>query len=431
MNVKVTDAGPCRKVLEVQAPPEAVAGEYDQTVRAFATMAKLPGFRPGKAPLTIVEKHYAKQIADEARDRLVPQFYHQALKEKGLKPVSIVDVKDVVFAKASGLAFHVTVDVAPEIKLPKYKGIPLKPEPVVVADEQVDGTVLRMRERLARFEPAAGRPAQASDLLRVDFDATVDGRPFAEVAPLEKALGEARDFLIYLGEPEFLPGFAKGLTGASAGDTRDLAVMFPADYQVKTLAGRQAQYRVTVKDLQQRVLPELTAEFLKHFEVETEQGLRERIRTQLLEHAQQNEDARQKDEVAKFLLEKTEFELPQSIVDRETQHTVRNMLQDISRRGASREQIVAQQEGIVNEATRNSTERVKLTYILERIADDETITASDEEVEERLKQMAAQYQIPVARLREDIEKRGSLENLRSEVQAQKTLTFLQKEAKVK
>lgn len=430
MDVKVTDAGPCRKVLEVQAPPEAVAGEYAQTVRAFAIIARMPGFRPGKVPLQVVERQYAKQIAEEARDRLVPQFYHKALEQEGITPVAIVEVKDVVFAKASGLAFHVTVDVAPDFTLPKYKGIAIKAESVEITDAQVDEAVQRMRDRLARFETVSGRAAQANDLLRVDFTATVEGLPLGEVAPKEKGLGEARDFMVFLGEPEYLPGFTAGLTGAAVDETRKVDVTFPAEYPVAVLAGKHAAYTVTVKGIQERISAELTEAFFKNFGVDSEASLRANFRGQLEEGARRREEGRQKDEVARFLLEKTAFELPQSIVDRETSQTVRSMVQDISRRGATREQIVEQQESIVTEATRSSTERVKLTYILSRIAQEEKLAVEDADVESQLALMAERYQMPLPRLREELDKRDAMEGLCSDIRSEKALNFLRQEAKL-
>ncbi|MCE9614954.1 MAG: trigger factor [Lentisphaerae bacterium] len=431
MDVKVMDAGPCRKILQIQAPPETVAGEYEQAVKAYAAVARLPGFRPGKAPLKLVERQFAKQIESETKDRLVPRLYREALTQEKLKPVAVVEVKDVVLAKASGLGFNVTVDLAPEFELPNYRAIPVAAQPVQVTDADVDAAVLRIRERVARFEPITGRAAGENDLLRVDYTASIDGKPLAEVLPSERALGEAKDFLVYLGEPEFLPGFTAALKGATLDETRDISVTFPDAYAVKALAGRHVAYRVTVKGLQQRVLPELNDEFLKQLQVESEAALRERLRADLQAGAEEREAARQKDEVARFLLGQADFDLPQSVVEQETRMAVRNIVQDISRRGATKEQIVEQQDQIVNHATQSSTERVRLTYILGRIAEAESLTVEDADVNERIQSMATRYEMPPERMREELIKRDALDNLRADIRADKTLSFLLNAAKAK
>jgi trigger factor len=302
---------------------------------------------------------------------------------------------------------------------------------VAIEDKAVDEAVQHMRERLAHFEPAAGRAAEAGDLLRVDFDATVDGKPLAALAPKEKGLGEARDFMVFLGDPEFLPGFTAGLTGVKEGDTRTVAVTFPANYPVAALAGKAAEYRVAVKGVQQRTLPAVNDEFCKQFGADSEAALRANFREQLEAAAQRSELARQKNEIARFLLERTAFELPQSVVDRETQLAVRQMVQDLARRGGTRDQIVEQQDNIVSEATRSSTDRVRLTYILIRIADEEKIEVTEDEVRAHLEALAQRYQMPMERLRQEMEKRDALEGLARDIRAEKTLDFLQKQARVK
>lgn len=430
MDVKIEDAGPCRKVLHVQAPATVVADDYAKTVRAVAAVARLPGFRPGKAPLPVVERRYAQEIQDETKDRLVPQLYRQALAAQDLRPVAIVEVKNVAFGKDTGIAFQVTVDVAPSFELPAYTGIPVAAQPVEVKDADVDQLLENLRTRMARYTPAAGRAAQAGDLLKVDYTATCEGKPLAEVAPSERSLGEASDFLVHIGEPEFLPGFTAGLTGAAAAETREVQVAFPAEHPVQALAGRTAAYRVTVKEVQERVLPPLDAEFFKLFSVETEAALRQRLRDDMQETARTRELARQKGAIVRHLLEQTRFELPQSVVDNETRAAVRNMVQDFARRGASRDQIVEQQESIVNEAARSSSDRVRLSYILGRIADAEQITVSDEALEERLRAMAARYEMPLERFREELKQRDAIEGIRGELRAERTLDFLLQQAKI-
>jgi trigger factor len=431
MDVKLEDAGPCRKLMHVNASADTVAGDYAEVVDAFKMQATVPGFRQGKAPSKVVEQKFSKRIADEAKERLVPVFYRKALEQEGIEPVAVVEVKDVTFGKDEGLAFNVMVDVRPEFKLPKYKKISIRGEAVAVSDEEVDSTMNRLREQGGTFEDVTGRTAKAADLLKVDYTAICDSQPLSELVAETSALCGAEDFMVFLAEPELIPGFTEGLTGAEIGETRDVEVIFPEDYRMPEVAGKTVLYTVHVKGIQERVLAEINESFLKPFEVDSESALRDKIKEELLSNAEMQEKRRQKDEIARYLLDKTQIEPPQSIVESETRNAVRGMVEDFSRRGASREQIQQQQDSILSDATRTSTERVKLSYILGGVADQESITADDSEVDARIAAMAQQHQLTPKQLRERMEERDDVEALRNDLRAEKALDLLLEQAKIK
>lgn len=431
MKAEIEEAGPCRKILRVDAPADAVIPEYDRIVNEFAAVARVPGFRPGRAPVAVVEKRFAKSIVEETKDRLVPKFYREALKERSVNPVSIVEVSEVAFDKADGISFKVTVDVAPDFKLPKYTKIKLKENEAKVDDAEVEKSLGELRERLARFEDVSGRASSDGDLVQVDYRSECEGKPVGAGVPDCAGLGEGKDFWVLLGEPEFLPGFRAGLAGMQVDEERQVQVAFPADYHVKAVAGKVATYTVKLKAIRQKVLPALDAEFLKRFEVENESGLREKIRAELLVAATESEKNRLKDEIAKFLIEKTELDLPQSVVEQETELIARDMVQRSVMQGATREQILEQRDNILSAATRSSAERVKLAYILSRIADEEKIEVADADVDARIEAMARRYRTPAEKLKADLEKRNRIEGLRTEVRAEKTMDLLLEKARVK
>ena len=431
MDIKMEDAGPCRKLMHINASAETVADDYAELVNDFKSQASVPGFRQGKAPSGIVEKKYGKHIVDEAKERLVPVFYRKALEQEGIEPVAIVEVKDVTFAKEQGLAFNVTIDVRPEFKMPKYKKISIREEAIVVSDEDVASTLDRLREQGGRFEDVTDRAAQVSDLLKIDYSGTCDSKPLAEVVPDNTALGGSEDFVVLLSEPELIPGFTAGLSGAEIGETRELEVDFPDDYRVPEVAGKHAVYTVHVKGIQERLPADMDEHFLKLFEVDSESALREKIREELLGNADAREKRRQKDEIAKYLLEKTQLDLPQSIVENEKRNIVRGMLEEFSRRGATQEQIQEQQESILSDATRTSTERVKLSYILNRVADEEDVTAGEEEVNARIAAMAQQYRVTPDQLRQRMEERDDVDSLRNNIRTEKALDRVLEHAKIK
>jgi trigger factor len=431
VKVRIEDAGPCRKVMHVDAPAELLAPDYQDIVKMFAKMAEVPGFRLGRAPLNVVERNYAKHIEEQAKERLVPSYYRQALREKEIVPVAIVEVRDVVFNKADGLAFNVTVDVAPEFKLPKYKKIPLKRAEVNITDKDVDDAQNRLLASLARYEDVSGRNVKKDDLVKIDYRGTLDGAPLANIVKESQGVCEGNDFWVLAGEPDFLPGFVAGLLGAAIGETKEINVHFPEDFRLAVVAGKNAVYSVVIKGVREKILPKLDADILRKAGVETETALRQRLREEMRTAGERREKDRLTDEIAKVLLENTSFDLPQSIVAQETNLALRSILQRIAMQGATETQIDAQKDEILQAATRSSVERVKLSYILSRIADEEKINVEESEIDAHVESMAKRYGVSPERLRADLEKANGMERLRSDIRADKTLSFLLENAKIK
>ena len=431
MNVSIEDAGPCRKVMHIDVGAEDVASDYDKILKAYAREARIPGFRKSKAPAHLVEARFRKNIEEDARQELIPRCYREALDNQKVEPVAIVGVENVVFSKESGLQFDVTLDVAPEFKLPKYKKITVKAEKVEVTDAQVDEQVDGLRKRLSTYEDVTDRPLEEGDLANIDYSGVSDGVPVKDLAEEASGLGEGTDFLVMMGEPEYLPGIKDGLVGASIGDTRTLEVNFPETYHVAPLAGKSATYDIEIKSIRGSCLPEIDEEFLKKLDVESEDTLRSRIRTELDSDAAQREKGHLRNEIGKFLLEKTNFELPQSVVEQETSLMAREMVRQITMRGATPEQVEGQREAILAESVRTSQDRVKLGYILTRIADEADVHIDDAAVDTRVGALATQYQMSPEQFRAELDKRNGVESVRSELRSDKTIDFLIENAKIK
>jgi trigger factor len=432
MKVTVEKAGGCRRVLDINVPAETVRSDYDAIIRLFAKEAKISGFRPGKAPVELVEKRYRKGIVQETKDRLIPRFYHEALEQESIAPIAVIDVQDVEFSSDEGLRFKALVDIAPEFKLPKYKKISLKRESTDVSDEDVDKTMKEIMERFARFEDVTDQPVSSGDLVQIDYDAESDGKPLADDVEDARDIGSGKDFWVPTGESEFVPGINAALEGVAIGENLSLDVTFPEDYHVASVAGKSAVYKLTVKGIRTRVLPELNEEFLKRFEVESEDALRARIRTDLEEAAEAREVGRLKDEIGRFLLAKTDMDLPESLVEREANAFVRDVLTRAAQQGGSREMLEQHRDEILGSATKGAQDRVKLSYIIDRVAKEEEIEANDDDVEQRLSVMAGRYGMPVDRFRVEWEKQDEgLEQIRGEAKSEKVMDFLVENAKIK
>jgi len=433
MKVVLEDAGPCRKIVHISAPTDVVTPEYKRIAALFAERGRVPGFRPGKVPLKVAERYYAKAIAEETKERLIPRLYREALQQVGLRPVAVISVKDVELRGGDGMSFKVTVDVPPDFKLPRYKKIVLKDVRFEVTAEECQQAIERLRDSRARYEDVTGRPVQSGDLVLVDYSGVAEGVPLAQkVSGDASGLAEGKDFWVLVdGQFEFLPGFANGLVGAAVGEERAVKVVFPRDHRMAGLAGLEAIYTVRIKRIRERRRPALDADFFKQFEVDSEEALRDKVRALLSEAAARRRKEALRDQLTARLLEETEMDIPQSVVEEETNDAVRQIVRRIVSQGATLENVLQQRETIRNTATKLSTDRVKLAYILDRIATEEKIEVQESEVEERLAALAQQYGVTVDQLRAELDKRNGWESLHSDVLAEKTLNFLLEHAKIK
>lgn len=431
MKVRVENAGGCRRVVQIDVGPEGVSSTYGAVLESYRRAAAIPGFRPGKAPAALVQRRYSKDINEEARDRLLPRLYQEARAQEKLDVAAVADVIDVKFDPVSGISFRVVLDVAPEMKLPKYRKISLKDETRQVTPEDVENAVKGIRERTARFEDASGRSARRGDLVQIDYTGTAGGKPVAEIRPDCAGLGHASNFWALIDDPEFLPGVNAHLDGMKVGETRKAGISFPADYHVEAVRGMGAEYEITVKAVRERILPEINDEYLKSLGFETEEKLRERVRSDLEKAARQNAENRRREEIAKFLLENVACELPESVVAREANHTARSMVRRFAYQGATRDEIEKRSEEILGAAHRSSSDRVKLGFILRRIAAEEKIEVSDKDVNEGIVSLAAARRLAPEQVRKELEENDEMDAFRGHVLSGKTMDLLLEISKVK
>lgn len=433
MNATVENIGPCRQMLKISVPWADLATEYAGVLNTVKNVAQVNGFRVGRAPAALVERQYAKYIRREIQDYLAPRYYRQAIEDQKLSVVSVVDVREMTFAKGQALTFEVVLDVAPEIKLPNYTKIPIQGRTPLASDADTEQALQRLLMRFARYEdaPADARLAQ-DDLATVDFAGVCEGRPVRELCGAQAGLGEGRDMMIVLNPAhDFLPGLSAGLEGAAPGETCEVRIAFPATHPQSALAGKDALYTVTVKSLRRRKLPEMNEEFFKLLGIDNEEALRARVRQDLQTALDRRETDQRKDEIARYLLNATDFDLPQTVVDEERATTVRAIVQDMVSQGGTREQMEGMRDEIMGQAEKSSKDRVKLQYILSRIADEEKIEVGEERVDQALADLAERYRMPVEQMRAELGKRGALARVRSDVRAGQTMDWLLDKAKLK
>ncbi len=433
MKVEQQKAGDCRIKLVINVGAEDARPDYEKIVGEYVAHARLPGFRPGKAPRAVILRRFERELDEDVRRALIARFHRQAIEQEKLDVVNIVDVSDVLFSVETGISFVLTVDVAPVFKLPKYHKIPLKVNAVEVTEPQIDEQVNVLRRSMTRYE-AADAPVAAGDMAQIDYTATTDGKPLGEVYPDSGRFAAATGFWTHAAEPSFIPGLVDVLIGMKAGDNRALAVKFPKDFALESLRGVKAAYSLTVQAVR-AALPPDDGELVKQVGIESMDELRRRLRENLEQEAARAEEQRQRQEISDYLLKKADFPLPQSVVAQETQRVLRQMLGEIGQRPGASEFVEKNRETLLSNASQAATTRVRLSTILGAIAAAEKIEATEAEVNAELAAAASYYasrgekDMTPAKLRERMEESGGLQQVAHEIRDGKVMKWLLDDAK--
>jgi trigger factor len=426
MKVEVENKPESVSTLQIELPPEEVAKEWDTIANSFARFAKIPGYRPGKAPRSVIEKRFRKEIQEEVTKKLVSKSYHDAIAQKQLRVAALSNVEDVEFGEDKSMRFRVTVVTAPEFELPDYKNIRVQLPDTKVSDAEIDAALERLREQAADFVDVPGRGLQMGDFAVLDFDGAVDGRPIREIAPnASKNLQGGRKFWLHLAPENFLPGFCEQITGMKPGETRSVQVEFAADLPVAELAGKKADYAVTLNEIKERVLPPVDdAMAAKLVPGKSLVDLRDMIAHDL-EHQKKHEVERAKEaQILKFLDEHTSFDLPPALLRNETRRALNELVHRNRERGVPDEILKGKEKELIEGAGSVAAHRLKTNFILERIAEREAIKVTRDDVDLRIRQEAGRYNISSDKMRKEIEEHSGLDAFAEQILLGKTLDFL-------
>ncbi len=429
MNVSVETLAPCKKLLRVELDAKSVDETFDAITKDFQKEASLPGFRPGKAPRDMVVKKYAAEIRDEARRKLIGGQYRQALQDQKIQAVGQPDIEEIQFDKGQNLIFAATVETAPEFQLPEYKGIAAKLEAKTVTEADVTKALDMLRGQHAKFETVS-RELQVGDVAVVNYTGTSEGQPLTSLAPTAKGLTEQKGFWIEVKTGSFIPGFSEQLVGARAGEHRTVNVDFPADFVSKDLQGKKAVYQVEVVEVKEKILPELNDELAKKYGAENLEKLTVGVRADLDNELKYARSKSLRQQVVHHLLQQLNFELPESAVAAETRNLVYDLVRQNTQRGVARELIEQQKDEIYAAAAVNARERVRLAFIVQRIAEQEKIQVTQEDAIRRAQAVAMMNQVPVEQFIKDLQARNGVNELFEQVLHEKVLELLEKHANV-
>jgi trigger factor len=434
MKMEVTELGPMKRALKIEVPADEVMQRFSRAYIELNRQVRVPGFRPGKAPLTILEKRYARTVEEDVIRSLVPDFYDRAIKQAGINPVlvEIPPLDRVKIKRDSSFTFTATVEIKPKIELRDYKApnpISLKPDKRTVADEQLDRALEVLREQQARLDVApAGTPLAEGDYAVVDLEGFLDG------TPLEGTKKEGQ--LYKVGSKAALLGIEIDayLAGKKEKDIVEIPQAYPVSHPDHRVAGKTVQFRLVITGVKQKKLPALDDEFAKDCGPYTSlQEIKDKLRGEMEKALKKDIEESYKDTILKRLADTHHFDLPETLVERELDAIVRQKLHARQRGKATDLAPAVEAEElkkIREEHREDANRRVKVGLILEAIAEKEGLSVSQEDLNNEVNRLATELRVPIADLVKMIQagSKDSIEELRERILADKALDFVYRHA---
>ncbi|HWP42853.1 MAG TPA: trigger factor [Blastocatellia bacterium] len=430
MNITVTDQENCKKQLRLEIPAETVRAERDKIAASLARQINIPGFRRGHVPPSVVKSRFKRELHDEMVSKLLPNALHEAITQKELKVLGEPKLDELKFGEDDSINVTVTVEVAPEFELAGYKGIPLKKRVYKVRDEDVDTTINRMREALAELKPVEDRGAQEGDIVTVNITGIRAPAAGAEGGEGAEATGpkelKQQDVKIELGGEGVLKQFTDGLTGARAGDVRAFSVEYPVDYGAEELAGSLVSYTAEVVGVHVKELPALDDEFARSVneEIDSFEELRAKVRSNLEQEMEHRSEDELRAAAIDELIDRNRFAIPQQVLEKQIDTRINSFLRELKGQGLDPRLLKVDWRQI-RESQRDRAERdIRLSFILDRIADNEKIEVSQEEIDRELERLASGTNLTVDALRARLTKEGTLDSIKEQVRSRKALDLV-------
>lgn len=405
----------CKHSIEVTVPVGEVEKETERAVAAIKEKVRLPGFRPGKAPLAMVKARFASDIRHEVLEKLVPRSFNAAVEQDHLQVVGQPNVSEVHFHDGEPLRFKAEFEVAPDFELGDYQGLVVTYAEPTVTDEDVAARIEEIRERKAEYVNEEPRPLADGDYAVVSLES---------VSGVEQKV-QQDELMLKIADQATMPAFTENLRGASPEESREFDVTYPEDYERETLKGRTVRFRATVKAVRRKELPEMNDDFAKDLgDYQTLDELREAIRKSILHEREHKSQDDAKHQLIEKLVDAHDFAVPRAYVDRQIETNLRNQLQTLAAQGVDPRSLKLDWEKIRESQKARATRDVQASLLLDKIADREAIGATNDEVDREVQRFARQQREAVAVVRAKLQKEGALGRIAGQIRTDKTLSFL-------
>ncbi len=424
MKAELIDVSDCKKNLAIEIPQEVVDREIAHIAQEFARRARVPGFRPGKAPVAVVKTRYRDEILSEMMQHLMPKYVGDAIEERKLEVVQSPHFESVDYTPGQPLRFKAVFEVYPNLNITNYTGIPVDQVSSKVEDSEVEAALKKLQEDMAELSPVeAERPIKEGDFAEISFNGLIEGSDEPPIVG-QKAVAE-------IGGRTTLKEFSENLLGAKTNEERTFIVQYRPDYPEPKLAGKRVTYKVTVEAIKQKELPDLDAEFAQRLgDYKTIDDVKAGILKNLEKHKHENAQEQMREKLLEWLENNNTFEIPESLVERQLQTRAQRLFRDLSRQGIQPERLDVDWGKIRQDQHVQAIRDVKGSLILEYISDKEGISVSDEELDAEIGKIAMETDRPKEKVREVLSRDSGMERLRGQIRNRKTLDLLQEKAQI-
>ena len=407
--------------LNIEVPAQEAVDAYNRAVQRISQHINIAGFRRGKAPRPIVEQNVGKErIKYEALESLLPKVFQEVIKESNYDIVTQPSVDSYEFNIGEDLKISATIELRPEVKLGEYKGMTVKVESEKVPEDAFEKALDNLKKQGIATEIVVDRPAEETDFVTFDFDGYVDGEQIKN--------GSGKNYTLDIANSSFIPGFAEQLVGHSTGEEFDIEVKFPENYHEEKLAGAPATFKIKLHEIKKKIEPELNDEFAKKFSsFDTMKELEDDIK-KYLEEAKDNKNKAKADEaIFEKIMENTELEIPESMIERECEHLLAEYKQKLVMQGFTYEQALQQygEDSIMEQLKEDAEKRIKNSLIIDKIASEENLNVEANDMESKLERMQNAYQMDKPALMKQLAQNpGFLSSLSQQVINEKVANFL-------
>jgi trigger factor len=420
---EVTGAATCRRELDLEIPADEVTKKLESVAKEFARVARVPGFRPGKAPVSLIRRRFAEDIKGEVVQSLVPERVEKAVTEQKLTPVSQPQVEKLDFIEGQPLKFRAVFEVLPEFELGNYKDLELEMPTMDITDDDVTKTLEEMRERAAAFAPVEGRPAENGDYVQLKLTGTPEGGG----DPIQ-----ADSVLCHIGAEETMEPFNENLRGANAGDHKNFDVAYPADYPDAKLAGKTYHYAVEVLGIKNKKLPDLNDEFAKDV---SDAATLDELKTKVRESLEHQRDHKHKEllreKVLAAVVKLHDFPVPESLVQHQMDVRLERVVRSLAAQGVDPRAVNVDWVTLRSRQQERASDDVKAELIVDRIASAENIDVTDEEVNHELEHAATHSGESAAAIHARLTKQGTLDRMKAKLRSDKTLDWLAQNSRIR
>ena len=410
----------CKHEIEITVPVDEIDRETERVIAGIQQKVKLPGFRPGKAPANLIRTKFASQVREDVLENLVPKFFRKKMEEEDLHVVGTPNVKEVRFEKGEPLTFKAEFEVAPTIELGEYRGVTVQYREPEVSEEDVTKRIEEIRDQKAQFVNIDPRPIVDGDYVVVSLDSLSGAEP-----PIHQ-----EEVTLHAGEKDAIPAFTEALRGMSPEEEKEFDVTYPDDYAQERLAGKTIRFRMKVKMIRTKDLPELNDEFAQDLgDYPTVADLREAVQKVIFREREMAAQDKAKEELINKLIDAHDFPVPDAFIDRQIENQLERQLRELAERGVDPRKLNLDWSKLKEAQRPKALRDVKASMIIDKIAERESVAATRDEVDREVQRIAKQEREPVAAVRKRLEKDGTLGRIAYGLRTDKTISFLFEQAR--